>query len=93
MCERTVRALSQRLGEPLGCCHRCPATPTARVEIFLLAGLYTFVDLPFHAKRLRRRSVRKAAMNEEEGGTDTAAGNPAMGAGGTAPATPAAATA
>ena len=69
------------------------AEKATRHAAALLAGLYTFVDLPFHAKRLRRRSVRKAAMNEEEGGTDTAVGNPATDAGGPAPATPAAATA
>ncbi len=32
----------------------------------LLAGLYTFADLPFHAERVRRRVSRKTAMPETE---------------------------
>lgn len=31
----------------------------------LLAGLYTFADLPFHARRVRRRVNRKGKLSEE----------------------------
>ena len=57
------------------------AEKATRHAAALLAGLYTFVDLPFHAKRLRRRSARKTTMTEEEGNTDTAIGNPVGGTG------------
>lgn len=39
---------------------------TVRSASNLLAGLYGFADLPFHASRVRRRVPRKAAMEEEE---------------------------
>lgn len=32
----------------------------------LLAGLYTFADLPFHAQRVRRRAGRKSTLPETE---------------------------
>lgn len=35
----------------------------------LLAGLYTFAELPFHARRIRRRVNRKEAAGEEGGAT------------------------
>lgn len=42
------------------------STQAIRGGASLLAGLYTFADLPFHAQRVRRRASRRSTLPETE---------------------------